>query len=151
MASVLSSVPIRYMRSLPPQDLSMAWRPRLFLADTGLRSSTKDCVAKVAKAARPDLDERMARAVTEAIGALLSEQADCTEALAGAMKLAASCFEEWGLGADEALTKRLTAGGALAVKPTGSGGGGYLLSLWSEAPPAELGLIPVGEDSSKDP
>ena len=33
--------------------------------------------------------------------------------------------------------------GAAAVKPTGSGDGGYLLSLWKEAPPASLNLVPI--------
>jgi mevalonate kinase len=28
--------------------------------------------------------------------------------------------------------------GAVAVKPTGSGGGGYVLSLWTTQPPEEL-------------
>jgi mevalonate kinase len=155
VACVLSSVPIRYVRSSPPQDLRMAWRPHLFLADTGQRSSTRDCVAKVERAARADLDERMGRAVAAAKGALLSEQADRLEELARALELAASCFEEWGLGAEGALPRRLEGAGALAVKPTGSGGGGFLLSLWAEAPSdaarAELGLIPVWGDSSGAP
>jgi mevalonate kinase len=147
VACVLSSVPIRYVRSSPPQDLRMAWKPLLYLADTGARSSTKECVAKVAAAARPDLDERMAEAVKAASGALSSEQGDRLELFAKALELAGSCFEEWGLGADEKLSAKLFAGGALAVKPTGSGGGGFLLSLWGKAPPAELGLIPVWEGS----
>jgi mevalonate kinase len=42
--------------------------------------------------------------------------------------------------------KEIEALGALAVKPTGSGDGGFILSLWKEAPPKNSGLdfIPVG-------
>lgn len=149
VACVLSSVPIRYVRSSPPEDLRMAWKPHFYLADTGTRSSTKECVEKVAAAKRPDLDLRMNDAVNAVKAALLSEQSDRLTDLSRAMELAASCFREWGLGADEALTARLKKAGAVSVKPTGSGGGGFLLSLWKEAPPAELGLIPVWEDSSK--
>lgn len=36
---------------------------------------------------------------------------------------------------------RLTAEGALAVKPTGSGGGGFVLSLWDRQPPESLELL----------
>jgi mevalonate kinase len=151
VACVLSSAPIRYVRSAPPQDLRMAWRPRFYLSDTGARSSTKECVQKVEAANRRDLDERMAQAVKDAKSALLSEQSDRETELADAMNLAGSCFTEWGLGAPETLVKKLKDAGALAVKPTGSGGGGYLLTLWKEPPPEELALIPVWEDSSKAP
>ena len=47
--------------------------------------------------------------------------------------MAKDCFEQWGLidSSVQAEMDRLSAQGALAVKPTGSGGGGYLLSLWA--------------------
>jgi mevalonate kinase len=149
VACVLSSGPIRYARSSPPQELPLAWKPLLYLFDTGTRSSTKDCVAKVEAAQRPDLDQRMAKAVAEAKGALLSADHNGPGELANALELAASCFREWGLGADEKLVALLKESGAIAVKPTGSGGGGFLLSLWRNAPPKALGLIPVWEDSLK--
>ncbi len=143
VACVLASAPIRYSRSAPPQDLCLAWRPHLYLFDTGQRSATKDCVEKVASAKRKDLDERMGEAVRRVKSALLSEQADRVEELAQALALANSCFEEWGLAADPAQGEMLKGKGALAWKPTGSGGGGFLLTLWGEAPPADLPLIPV--------
>ena len=34
--------------------------------------------------------------------------------------------------------------GAIAVKPTGSGGGGFVVSLWDkQPPPPDLGLIAI--------
>lgn len=147
VACVLSSAPIRYVRSAPPQDLRMAWRPLLYLLDTGARSSTKECVEKVAAAGRADLDETMKRAVQGAKSALLSEQADRMEELAAALKLADSCFRAWGLAAEEEHYRKLHEAGALAVKPTGSGGGGFLLSLWGAPPPPELGLLPVWQEA----
>lgn len=147
VACVLSSAPIRYVKSSPPQDLRMAWKPLLYLFDTGRRSATKECVEKVEAANRKDLDERMQKSVKIVKSALLSEQADRLEELAGAITLAGSCFDEWGLGASSAEAGKLKAAGAKAWKPTGSGGGGFLLALWEHAPPADLALIPVWENS----
>ncbi len=146
VACVLSSAPIRYVKSSPPQDLRMAWKPQLYLFDTGRRSSTKECVAKVEAANRSDLDKRMQKSVASVKSALLSEQADRQQELALALNQAGSCFKEWGLGPEESEEKKLKAAGALAWKPTGSGGGGFLLTLWTSSPPAELGLIPVWEN-----
>lgn len=143
IACVLSSAPIRYVKGSPPEDLALLWKPPLYLFDTGKRSATKDCVAKVEAANRKDLDERMAESVRKMKSVLVSEQADRVEEMAAAMQLAGSCFTEWGLGTEPALEEKLRAAGALAVKPTGSGGGGFLLTLWAKKPPEELALIPV--------
>lgn len=149
VACVLASAPITYTRAAPPQDLRMAWRPPLYLFDTGKRSSTKECVAKVEASGRADLDERMVQAVRVAKNALQSEQADRLSELAHALETAASCFEEWGLGPDQDQAEVLRSCGAQAIKPTGSGGGGFLLTLWENTPPPGLKLIPVWEGSSK--
>jgi mevalonate kinase len=34
--------------------------------------------------------------------------------------------------------RQLLEAGACAIKPTGSGGGGYILSLWQKDPPAAI-------------
>ena len=60
--------------------------------------------------------------------------------------MAHQCFESWGLITPDmsSIIQNLYQRGALAVKPTGSGGGGYLLSLW-ETPekPLEQDEIPI--------
>lgn len=146
VACVLASSPIRYVKGEPAAKLPLAWSPHFYLFDTGQRSATKECVAKVEAAKRPDLDERMAQSVREMKAALASEDGnDRLPKLAHAIELAQSCFVEWDLGPSPALVDRLKNAGALAVKPTGSGGGGFVLCLWGDAPPPGLGLLPVWE------
>lgn len=140
VAAVLHGQPIRFQAGVATP-LPMAWRPHLFLSDTGLRSSTKACVEKVIALNRPDLDERHGRAADLGIRALAAPYGQ--ELLVEAMNEGLSCFREWDLvpALVEAQIEGLRKAGALAVKPTGSGNGGYLLSLWPEAP--SLGLISV--------
>jgi mevalonate kinase len=147
VACALASSPIAFRRGQPPAELSLGWKPLLYLADTGLRSSTKECVEKVQKAERPDLDQRMSEAVRLAKAALAAIDNEELERLGAALEAAGDVFREWGLFAGEDLARKLKEAGALAVKPTGSGGGGFLLSLWEKEPPPELGLIPIWEDS----
>ena len=64
-----------------------------------------------------------------------------------AIELAYQCFKDWCL-TDDALNAHileLKSFGAVACKPTGSGSGGYVLSLWSKEPPPEMSdkLIPA--------
>jgi mevalonate kinase len=56
------------------------------------------------------------------------------ELLAQAIHLACEVYEEWGLidPLSQSLIKKLQDFGAIAVKPTGSGLGGFLLALWPE-------------------
>ena len=66
-----------------------------------------------------------------------------------AMEVASKCFADWDLlggGVKETMDKAKSLG-ALAVKPTGSGNGGYVLSCWNSEPPKDSGLefILVGE------
>jgi hypothetical protein len=75
------------------------------------------------------------------------------------IRLANSVFHTWGLYSPAMLSleERLLQRGAAAVKPVGSGLGGYMLSLWDENPPdnyfplmgirADVGP-PAGEDKS---
>jgi len=76
-----------------------------------------------------------------------SSTKDNISALAQAIQTANDCFERWGLNKGELKDHLnvLTSHGALAVKPTGAGNGGYVISLWRETPPKDLpfNLIPI--------
>ena len=96
------------------------------------------------------LDGEMSFAVEAARAALL--RAGDLAGLASAIDRGARVFEAWGLSGGDLgeHLEGLREAGAIAVKPTGSGGGGFALSLWSKEPPESLlsreggvGLIPV--------
>jgi mevalonate kinase len=119
--------------------LTINWRPHWYLSFSGTQGNTAQCVAQVtrlwqeapAQAAR--IDEQMSASVTLACEALAKPDAkQGLSLLTAAMTTACDCFDQWGLittplSQHMALLKQH---GALAVKPTGSGGGGYVLSLW---------------------
>lgn len=140
----------------------LSWQPRWYISFSGSRGITSECVAKVkswiaefpADGRRVDLQMREAVALAElaltASAATAIEQESRLERLRSAIELGARCFEEWGL-SDGELGRHmewLRSEGAIAVKPTGSGGGGFALSLWRERPAAEIEnqLIPVFRD-----
>lgn len=80
------------------------------------------------------IDEQMVEAVYESHRALEEENSYSITNLAKAINKARDCFQQWGL-VSESLQQhmnQLLLAGAIAVKPTGSGGGGYVLSLWKE-------------------
>ena len=125
--------------------------PLLYLSYTGQRGVTKDCVNKVKNliSEKPEMaqaiDERMKKVVQD----FISAQFEWTEQQwIEHLNLAQSCFESWDLvpTAVEQHVTKLKKAGALACKLTGSGGGGYVLSLWNQKPTEpELNseLIPV--------
>lgn len=145
VAAVLAQAPIFFQRGHAPEPLPLAWTPKLYLADTGLRSATKACVEKVTALQRPDLDLRMAAAVEQAAAAL--QNADGRPLLKAALDEGLEVFRAWNLVPTEVEAKiaELKRAGALAVKPTGSGDGGFLIALFEREAP---GLIPVWADSS---
>ncbi|MGZ3695993.1 MAG: mevalonate kinase family protein [Bdellovibrionota bacterium] len=147
VAAVLRNQPILFRRNQPAETLELAWKPALYLFDTGLRSSTKDCVEQVTKIARPELDSVMEAEVLNAKAAL--QDSAGFQKLARAINASATIFREWRLipFSVESQMKTLESAGASAVKPTGSGNGGYLLSLWNRKPESALGLIPLSADS----
>lgn len=132
-------------------ELSPTWQPDWYLSSCGQIGITSHCISQVASLwehasiSASKIDNQMNQSVLKAQTAL--EQTNRSEAimlLAEAMNEAAACFQQWGL-ISESLQKHmdeLRAAGALAVKPTGSGGGGYVVSLWESVPPKlEIDLI----------
>lgn len=119
--------------------INLTWQPNWLLTPTSVPGSTTTAVTKVQKMhlTHPQhaqaIDEQMARSVHECLEAL--KEASLTKLSTG-MLLANECFAQWGLITPMMQTAidNLYARGALAVKPTGSGGGGFLLSLWPQRP-----------------
>jgi mevalonate kinase len=91
-------------------------------------------------AANPELgrqiDQDMAKSVQMAEKALSQNEKEGFFQLQESIQLANSCFERWGL-VTKAHMDWLREQGAAAMKPTGSGDGGYVLSLWTKTPPVE--------------
>lgn len=146
LAVSLSVQGVRFVRGGERSSLKTAWWPNLYLSYSGQRGMTSDCVNKVKrmfeedKERATDLDLRMAEAVQMAEGALKSNGPEAQETLRRAISMAGECFESWGLSSGDVgrHIQDLRTAGAAAVKPTGSGGGGYVLSMWKTQPPANL-------------
>lgn len=125
--------------------------PILYLSHTGTRGITKDCVAQVKKMFEEspekamDVDDRMKQTVEEfkrllcVEPKLLNERGHIAQ-WANCINKAHQCFETWGL-VNEQVRKHcqeLKNRGALATKLTGSGGGGFVLSMWANPPPKDM-------------
>jgi len=120
--------------------------PDFTFHDTGIRSSTRDCIIQVDRYRKDQpeqaviSDQRMAEASFHAIEGLKKfDRGDIQEALSlltKAIQEAQKSFYDWRLVPDSAraLEQELYAQGALAVKLTGAGGGGMMVALWESDP-----------------
>lgn len=115
------------------------WQPHWFLSSSGEPGVTSNCIQTVQtlwqiNASRAEaIDQQMHASTVEARAAL--ENKNLLQ-LANAINSAADCFQQWGLitiGLKEHI-QSLRDAGAIAVKPTGSGGGGHVVSLWKNNP-----------------
>src|SRR5262249_52635474 len=113
---------------------------------SGHTAVTADCIHKVTQLWQHDpalgekLDHQMGESVTLAKTALQDSSPLGLTQLAQAINKAGDCFFQWGL-INPALQQHmqiLLDAGAIAIKSTGSGDGGYVLSLWDNEPPKKL-------------
>ena len=122
--------------------LKPKWEPVFYLYDTGVRAKTQQCIQKVNEFIKhnpeqaKELDQQMKQAVVLCTQALKQDQKQGIKLLKTAMNQALECFTGWGLCEGRVLewVRKLKKQGALAVKPTGSGGGGFVVSVWETSP-----------------
>ena len=140
IAVVLKQKPLLFTRNEGSTELENTYLPKLYLSHTGCQGITKECVEKVKALLVSEpvrgaaIDEKMKTAVSQ-FAALLSEPPQIQKWIE-TMNLAHSCFYDWGL-VNESVQQHeqaLLSNGALAVKLTGSGAGGFMLSLWNQEP-----------------
>lgn len=130
---------IVFQRGIKREPLRGDWQPHLYVSYSGQRGMTFDCVEKVKNMMNRDplrgkqIDLQMQNAVKMAQEAFAHQDVGI---LSQALQCAQECFLEWDLcpRSMQNEMQSLRSHGALAVKPTGSGGGGYILSLWDHQP-----------------
>lgn len=134
-----------YFQQGNTETIKQNWQPHWYLSSCGQLGMTSQCIEKVKQLWQTDaktaaaIDESMQEAVLKARRALYGERSESLALLTESMLQSGDCFAKWGL-VSESLQQHmdlLQKHGALAVKPTGSGGGGYVISLW-KTPPATL-------------
>ena len=130
-----------YFQNGQASNIVQTWQPNFKLSSCGSTSSTAECINKVQKLWQSNselalgIDLQMKDSVALAYSALttsfVSGHAEKDE-LIHAINQASDCFKRWGLVSAEMEQhmQELCAAGAAAVKPTGSGGGGFVVSLW---------------------
>lgn len=137
VATLMHQTPVLYSAAKGVQAIQPAWWPRFKLSYSGQQSRTDKNIKKVHTWRQQNpgqaeyVDQQMHASTQLACQALQNPQIQQKQ-LAQALQQAHNCFKTWGLVTtkmqqhSECLLKQ----GALAVKATGSGGGGYMLSLW---------------------
>ncbi|OGV36826.1 MAG: hypothetical protein A3E88_00390 [Legionellales bacterium RIFCSPHIGHO2_12_FULL_35_11] len=127
-----------YFKQGVTNTIHSAWQPNWQLSSCNETSPTAECINKVKKLW--DSNEKLAKALDLQMGqsveiakmALENKSLNSLAMLQEAMQLANACFEQWGLITPKLAEhmQQIKSAGALAVKPTGSGGGGLVVSLW---------------------
>jgi len=142
VAATSSGEAIRFSMEEGPSPIGVRRLPMFTFHDTRERARTSDCIQRVqaylasAPVESAETDQRMNAAGREATQGLIAYDRGLTEEglthLARAMDLAQDCYRRWGLlpARAETIESELRAQGALAVKLTGAGGGGFLVALW---------------------
>ncbi len=138
--------PLSFVRGRGPTLIRVPRFPKVTFHDTGLRSSTSECIRRVESLMEEDpvagirADEYMARASRLTLETLpqLEGQgplpAKTLSILGDALKQAHESFLIWRLVPAQAQrqVEDLLRQGALGAKLTGAGGGGFVIALWPE-------------------
>lgn len=140
IAVAIAGQGIYFSRSGGMHPIKINWHPNWYLSFSGKASTTSRCVKKVKelwitdKNTAESIDQQMAESVNLAVNALQSEKNEGIQLLKTALNKGYECYKAWDLN-DDVLNQHaelLIHHGATAVKPTGSGDGGFMLSLWPD-------------------
>ena len=127
-----------FFRKNTTKPIRQAWQPNWSLSYCGETGLTSPCIKQVQLLWQNNptqaqcIDQQMLNSVLTAKAALEKNDPTSLQQLTDAINSAADCFRQWGL-ISESLQEHmqmLRNNGALAVKPTGSGSGGFVISLW---------------------
>jgi mevalonate kinase len=147
IAVALSGKGMHYERTGDRYAVDLKWKPLWYVSYSGKRGVTSNCIDRVKALWAKDasLGEKIDRDMREAVemAEIALKRPTASEGfdlLAESIHKARACFEHWGLASGQIgdHMSSLLDHGAYAVKPTGSGDGGFVLSLWRKTPPAEL-------------
>jgi len=149
VAVALHKKPMIFQKDQPMKFINLPALPLLYLSYSGQRGVTKDCVSKVKKLIvdQPSqallVDEQMKNVVDRFIQSQF--ELNFSDWILNLEK-AQQCFQNWDL-VPQVVSQHiqiLKDHGAKAFKMTGSGNGGYVLSLWDQKPTLDqFELIPV--------
>lgn len=153
IAGAIADGGVYFTRNGVRESITPAWQPNWYLSYCDQVGLTAKCVKQVAELWKnkpefaANIDTDMAKSVELAKAALRESTQHSLAHLTDAINQAKICFSRWGLteGKVDQHISKLLSQGALAAKPTGSGDGGYILSLWPEGaePPAAFALLKV--------
>lgn len=150
VAVTLNRKPLAFTRNSGFTELKINSQVKLYLSFSGERGVTKECIEKVKVliTEKPELAKKIDLEMIDSVSQLkdlLAQNPRPNEISvltnwSKAINQSNHCFEQWGLITENVKKHQsiLLEAGALAVKLTGSGGGGYVLSLWQNPPPAKL-------------
>lgn len=147
IAVAIAGSGIYFSRSGAMRPVKKNWSPIWYSSYSDKPSPTSRCVKQVKEFWERDpklahfLDLKMAESVRIAEESLACSQPEkALPLLVKAVQQGYECFKAWGLtqGFVDNHINQLKKAGALAAKPSGSGGGGYIISIWDKKPPAEI-------------
>ncbi|MBA3660600.1 MAG: hypothetical protein H0W64_02635 [Gammaproteobacteria bacterium] len=145
IAGAIANHIVHFEKSGEIHEIQTNWQPLFYLSYSGYGKNTSEAVNHVKKIRHnnPDvakaIDEEMRQSVLMIEESLKMGADRGLPLLQAAIDHANHCFESWNLIPPE-LQKHideLHQLGAIAVKPTGAGIGGYVLSLWDKTPPTQ--------------
>ncbi|MDP3561547.1 MAG: mevalonate kinase [Legionellaceae bacterium] len=131
--------------------IELAWAPNWHLSSCNEIGTTFGCIKQVQLLREQNpkqadlIDQQMQQSVEKAKKALEVNTLESKTRLIEAIDKANHCFHQWGLitPALASHMEELRNAGALAVKPTGSGGGGIVMSLWENGVTPQIGNKPL--------